>query len=90
MSVVNRRLVLFPCADQWSVQETIKRIVASLAKRKYTVWFDLINMKEDIVDSMAEAVDGADLVLVGVSRLYKESANCSTFKRAPCPVGVWW
>ena len=90
MLVANRCLVLFPCADQWSVQETIKRIVASLAKRKYAVWFDLIDMKEDIVDSMAEGVEGADLVLVGVSRLYKESANCSTFKCASCPVGVWW
>ena len=55
MLVANRCLVLFPCADQWSVQETIKRIVASLAKRKYAVWFDLIDMKEDIVDSMEEA-----------------------------------
>jgi hypothetical protein len=40
-------------ADQWDVQETIKRIVSSLEKRKYAVWFDLNDMKggQSIVDS---------------------------------------
>ena len=27
--------------DQWSVQETVKRIVNELEARGYTVWFDL-------------------------------------------------
>ena len=28
-------------ADQWDVQETVKRIVNELQARGYTVWFDL-------------------------------------------------
>ena len=35
-------------SDQWDVQATIKRIVASLKKRGYVVWF-------------GESADGADL-----------------------------
>ena len=27
------------CSDQWDVQATIKRVVASLKKRGYVVWF---------------------------------------------------
>lgn len=33
-------------------------------------------MKGDTVDSMAMAVEGAELMLIGVSRKYKESSNC--------------
>ena len=29
----------FWCSDQWDVQATIKRLVASLKKRGYVVWF---------------------------------------------------
>ena len=35
-------------SDQWDVQDTIKRLVASLQKRGYVVWF-------------GESADGADL-----------------------------
>jgi hypothetical protein len=61
---------------QWDVQETIQRLVKSLMIREYNVWFDLTNMKGSIMDAMAEAVDGADVVLYCVSEAYKESANC--------------
>ncbi len=33
-------------------------------------------MKGSIVDAMSDAVEGAEVVLYGVSRGYKESANC--------------
>ena len=33
-------------------------------------------MKGSTIDSMSEAVDGAEVVLFGVSLDYKESANC--------------
>ena len=33
-------------------------------------------MKGSIVDAMSDAVEGAEVVLYGVSSGYKESANC--------------
>ena len=33
-------------------------------------------MKGSIMDAMSDAVEGAEVVLYGVSRGYKESANC--------------
>ena len=54
----------------------MKRIVAELKRRKYKVWFDLENMKGSVMDAMSEAVEGAELMLYGVSEKYKESANC--------------
>jgi hypothetical protein len=61
---------------QWDVQDTIQRLVHSLQERGFRVWFDLNNMSGSIMDAMAEAVDGAEVVLYGVSLAYKESANC--------------
>ena len=33
-------------------------------------------MKGSIMDAMSDAVEGAEVVLYGISRGYKESANC--------------
>ena len=33
-------------------------------------------MKGSIMDAMSDAVEGAEVVLYGVSRGYKESSNC--------------
>ena len=61
---------------QWDVQRTIERIVRSLEARGYDVWFDLDRMKGSTMDAMSEGVDGAEVVLFGVSLAYKESGNC--------------
>jgi len=61
---------------QWDVQSTIERIVRSLEARGYDVWFDLDRMKGSTMDAMSEGVDGAEVVLFGVSLAYKESGNC--------------
>ena len=61
---------------QWDVQSTIERIVRSLEARGYDVWFDLDRMKGSTMDAMGEGVDGAEVVLFGVSLAYKESGNC--------------
>ena len=33
-------------------------------------------MKGSVIDAMSEAVEGAEVILYGVSEPYKESANC--------------
>ena len=40
------------------------------------MWFDLERMKGSVMDAMSEAIEGAEVMLYGVSEPYKESANC--------------
>ena len=61
--------------DQWNVQATIQRTNESLIARGYATWFDLTNMKGSTMDAMSDAIEGADVMLYGVSLQYKESAN---------------
>ena len=63
-------------ADQWNVQAIVKRTNKSLIARGYVTWFDLTNMKGSTMDAMSDAIEGADVMLYGVSLQYKESANC--------------
>ena len=73
-------MVLCRCdIDQWDVQATVKRINESLIERGYVTWFDLTNMKGSVMDAMSEAVEGAEVMLYGVSLAYKESANCREY-----------
>ena len=64
-------------ADQWDFQATLIRINESLLTRGYVTWFDLTNMKGSTMDAMSDAIEGADVMLYGVSLQYKESANVS-------------
>ena len=50
------------------VQAIIARINASLLRRGYLVWFDLDKMKGSTLDAMSEAVEGAEVMLYGVSK----------------------
>eukprot|EP01046_Picozoa_sp_COSAG06_P011414 COSAG06_NODE_651_length_13384_cov_2.712382_4_plen_430_part_00 len=61
---------------QWEMQATIQRTNESLIARGYATWFDLTNMKGSTMDAMSNAIEGADVMLYGVSLAYKESANC--------------
>jgi hypothetical protein len=60
----------------WDHQDVILRVVGTLQGRGYLVWVDTEQMKGATVDTMALAVEGSEVVLVGVSRAYKESSNC--------------
>jgi hypothetical protein len=60
----------------WDHQDVIMRVVGSLQSRGYLVWVDTEQMKGATVDTMALAVEGSAVVLIGVSRAYKESSNC--------------
>jgi male-specific lethal 1 len=59
----------------WDPQDTILRWVTALQARGYTIWVDVEQMMGSTVDAMAEAVEGAEVMLIGVSRAYKESSN---------------
>ena len=74
-------------ADQWSFQAAIQRTNESLIARGYATWFDLTNMKGSTMDAMSDAIEGADVMLYGVSLAYKESANVC-WQAAPRFMGV--
>ena len=63
-------------ADQWNAQSAIVRVNEWLIAHGYATWFDLTNMKGSTMDAMSDAIEGADVMLYGVSLAYKESANC--------------
>ena len=60
----------------WGHQSVIKRVNRALQRLGYVVWIDIEKMQGSIVEVMAAAVEGAAVMVYGVSRAYKESANC--------------
>ena len=61
---------------QWDSQEVLVEVKNRLQASGYRVWMDLEQMKGSTLEAMAEAVENASVVLVCVSRRYKESQNC--------------
>ena len=56
----------------WDHQAVILRIVAEVKSRGFACWVDVEKMQGSTCDAMAEAVEGAALMLIGISRAYKE------------------
>eukprot|EP01050_Picozoa_sp_SAG11_P004087 SAG11_NODE_252_length_11593_cov_7.436663_5_plen_179_part_00 len=57
-------------------QKIVLRVVEALQLRGYDVWVDVQQMSGSTVDAMALAVENASVVLICISRSYKESSNC--------------
>ncbi|XP_077995347.1 uncharacterized protein LOC144448881 [Glandiceps talaboti] len=60
----------------WDKQPVVLKLRKRLADAKYNVWIDLENMQHRILDSMSDAIETSQIILVMVSQRYKESANC--------------
>ena len=60
----------------WSSKAIVKRVLASLQPLGIRIWFDEEEMRDSLVDRMAEAVEGASAVLMCYSQLYKASRDC--------------
>jgi len=63
---------------QWACQDIVLRIVTALKRKGYLVWVDVEQIFGSILDRMSDAIENAEVVLFGVSQLYKESANCKS------------
>jgi len=61
---------------QWDNQPLIKRLAESLKSAGYNVWLDLEQMSGSTLSAMAEAVEGSEVVVVGLSSKYQNSKNC--------------
>ena len=77
-------------ADQWDSQVVIQRVNEWLIARGYVTWFDLTNMKGSTMDAMSDAIEGADVMLYGVSLAYKESANVRVASQGMCSLSDVW
>ncbi|CAH1239416.1 Hypp5822 [Branchiostoma lanceolatum] len=61
---------------KWDNQEVVKQIKTKLEANGYNVWMDIDRMGGSTLEAMAGAVENAAVVLICMSRKYKESANC--------------
>jgi hypothetical protein len=73
-----KRLMISYC---WAQQDMIKQVYQCLQDEGFDVWLDIHKMaagsrQGGVLDAMSEAIDEAEVVLVAVSREYKDSANC--------------
>lgn len=61
----------------WDNQSVVMSIVEYLRRNKsFSVWIDVDHMYGSTLDSMARAVEEADVVVLGVSEGYCKSTNC--------------
>jgi hypothetical protein len=59
-----------------SSRETCQKIYDGLVERNYKVWMDLTDMGDDILVSMARAVEDSYIVLLCINQQYYESDYC--------------
>ncbi|XP_057300086.1 uncharacterized protein LOC130630553 isoform X2 [Hydractinia symbiolongicarpus] len=62
----------------WAQQDVVKKIALLLKESGFNLWLDIDKMTGSTIDAMAEAVENATIVLMFVSRNYKESAACQS------------
>lgn len=66
------------CSYCWAQQPIMIRIKERLEVGGSRVWMDLDSMSGSTLEAMASAVENADIVLVGVSKDYKNNGACRT------------
>jgi len=62
----------------WASQPVMILLARKLQASGVRVWLDIDQMTGSTLEAMAEAVEGSKMVIVGVSKKYKESPNCRT------------
>jgi len=62
----------------WSQQNKIKQVANHLKSFQIPIWIDVEQMEGSVLEAMADAVEQASVVIIGVSSHYKESQACRT------------
>ena len=60
----------------WGYQKEMLKIRDALKDSGYKIWMDVDQLGGSTLEGMASAVENSAVILVAVSRKYKESANC--------------
>eukprot|EP00301_Raphidiophrys_heterophryoidea_P005359 c12257_g1_i7.p1 GENE.c12257_g1_i7~~c12257_g1_i7.p1 ORF type:complete len:662 (+),score=203.09 c12257_g1_i7:726-2711(+) len=66
------------CSYCWAQQEVMVEIKETLESRGFRMWMDVDRMQGSTLEAMANAVEGADVILMGLSKDYKNSGACRT------------
>lgn len=69
-----------------SSRATCQRIYSGLIERDYKVWMDLTDMADDILVSMARAVENSYIVLLCINQQYYQSDYCRLGKDSRMPI----
>lgn len=62
----------------WAAKEVVKKLHKALVDVGVKVWFDEEEMHGPTIDRMAEAVEGAQAIVLCFSKGYKNSNNCKS------------
>lgn len=62
----------------WGQKDRMRQLSAFLQRAGFTVWIDVEQMEGSVLQAMAEAIEEASVVIVGLSSTYKESQACRT------------
>jgi len=62
----------------WTQQERMIELGNFLKSQGITIWIDVEQMEGSVLEAMAEAVQNASVVIIGLSSQYKESQACRT------------
>jgi len=62
----------------WSEKERMRELAYYLKNLGFSIWIDVEQMEGSVLEKMAEAVESASIILIGVSSHYKESQACRT------------
>ena len=60
----------------WNDQSTVLKLKDMLAKHNIPYWIDVENMRGDVIDCMADAVESSTIVLCCISPSYVKSGPC--------------
>ncbi|XP_072050787.1 uncharacterized protein [Amphiura filiformis] len=63
---------------QWDFKHIASEIRDDLVNNGYRVWMDVTHMRDDMLISMAEAVEKSEIILMFLSESYKNSQSCRT------------
>lgn len=58
---------------EWGQQQSVLLIKSELQRAGYQTWMDVDRMSGSTLEAMAKAVEGSAVVLVCISKRYKES-----------------
>ena len=56
----------------------MRQLCAYLQTLGFLGWVDVEQMEGSVLEKMAEAVDGSDIIIIGFSSAYKDSQACRT------------
>ena len=62
----------------WATKELVMKVTNEVRNLGLNIWLDIEQMHDSIDDRMAEAVEGASVVLMCYSDAYKKSSNCKS------------